>query len=250
MENYVARQLDESPVKAMDPQIELLQGMSREADLDSRPALVEQPDIKTTEPPPSDVEASEEAVPQTPDAEPQLPEASESQSAVAASPLVEHGSLPDPVLPVGSAAPDDLFTREPAPQDSSDPATPQEATESPVQPAVKPAEAPSFFTDPARAASLAEDHGVNIDVSLNGNNATETITPDALPIDFNQALNIARNEVELPTIVAGDKSLRSMLPDLPDFPDFESFDPQPSTEFAEAKLSELSTELQRWGRYV
>jgi hypothetical protein len=245
MENYVARQLDESPTKVTDPQIELLQGLSREADLDSRPALAHEP--QSDDDSPREVSPAAESVTETPAAEPQIHTSTESLSAVAASPSVEHGFFPDPVLPMDSVSPAaELFTQDTT-QDASGFAEPQEPQEATEQPEPVPATPSSFLTGDARPASLVDDPGVNVDVAYNGNNTTETITPDALPIDFNQALLIARNQVELPTIVAGDKSLRDIMPDLPDF---DIPDVRPSTEFAEQKLTTLSDDLQRWGRHV
>lgn len=245
MENYVARQLDESPTKVTDPQIELLQGLSREADLDARPALAQEP--QSDDESPRETPVSEEATSQTPNAEPQIPESSESPSAVAASLPAEHGFFPDPVLPVGSASPAaEIFTQGET-QDSSGFAEPQEPQQAAEQPVAEPANPSLFFTDHARAASPVEDPGVDVSVSINGSGTTETITPHALPIDFNQALQVARNQVQLPTIVAGEKSLQDILPALPDFDPFAA---RPSTEFAEMKLSSLSSDLQKWGRNV
>jgi len=259
MQEVVSRQLAESPAKVMDPQIELLVEMGREADLDSRPAQVqkqqkeqEQADSKRDDPEPEPPAAGS-----TPEAVPQLPESTESLSAVAASPPESHASFPDAALPVDSAAaqatPSEVFISPAAEASPETPAASQASEASPSEPvasaphSAEPSRPQVYVSEAASPLFSQEEPAGQVDIDVANASVTETVVPDALPVDFEAALKMAQNTIELPRFTAGDEELIGIMDSLPELPEP---DVMRSTAFAEQKLSSLSRSLRQWGRFV
>lgn len=258
MQDFVDRKIKQSPSQAAtDPQVEMMTEMSRQADLDSRLARMKQDNKSSNSPdgggpggtinepdgtPPAQFKPS-----QTEHADPVEPEESETPRAVAGDLLEEKGSLATPVPPAGSVSPD----AQPAPIFTERTATPTPAK--PVEskaPDADPEEPEINYTKQAIPSQVFQDLSTpDASINFNGEQTTATMIPDALPFDFDRMMELAHNQVELPTIrsTAYEAGNPDLLAGLPDFPDIST---QPSTDFANAKLANLSMIWKQWERDI
>lgn len=259
MEEMVSRQQGSSPHKVADPQIELLIQMGREADLSSRPAQLQKQTEEQGEAdsPRDNADPVSPTAESTPEAVPQIPEPVEPPSVVAAVPSVEQVSFPDASLPMGSAAaqaaPSEVFTSSAAEASPTVPIASQAGTATPSEPVNSSTESaepsqPQISATPAASPLFSQEQSAGqVKIDITNSSLTETVVPDALPVDFEAALKMARNTIELPRFTAGDPQLLEIMDTLPELPDPETW---PSTVFAEQKLAGMSQTLRQWGRYT
>ena len=238
MEEFVNRQIESSPEKAfLDPQTELITQMTRESDLEDRVSQVsqkpEEEDIPEEEPPQQFTETEAE---QTPDAETADIETQEGDDAEPAAPPEEEGPLAEPSPPVDSA---------------SEVAVPIVPAASEIPPAMFTLPQESS-TEPAVVMPVIEEQAE--DLELPDHLRTARFVPGDLPFDFDQMLEIAQSQPSVPAIDSyqssgGDPELLKELPPLPGMPDALDVSTQPSTDFADAKVIELSKHWRQQERY-
>lgn len=255
MNEFISQKTDENPTEAFDnPQVELFRQLSKRAEIDDQVERIASQDLEEVSDRQSEVEGQrgtaevpgifvEAETGSGPEAEASTPPEEVESPAEAAVPQENEGQTVSPTSPAGEiGAPAEVaveLTEHAPPAEFREPvseSTPAAQPDTPTQESIAPTEwvPPEVFHGP--------------DIQLHDGDMTHV--PKDLPFDFDEMLGLAQAQASGPSFgeirtMGGDQILMPKLPQLPPFPEIHT---QPSTDFAAAKLGELSTMAKQWER--